>query len=82
MIVLDTAEAWKTFWIVLALVWNLPWKGLALWKAARRNERVWFIIMLLVQTMAILEIFYLFWVGREHVRKVKKGWKWYRKKRK
>ncbi len=48
-------------WIVwLLIVWTLPWKGLALWKAARRAQVWWFAAMLVVNTLAILEILYIF----------------------
>ena len=81
MIVFDYDSAWKTFWIVLVLVWNLPWKGVALWRAARRKEVGWFILIFLVQTMAILEIFYLFWIVRENKNHYKKARRWWKKKK-
>jgi methionyl-tRNA synthetase len=40
--------------------WSLLWKGLALWRAGRRNDKTWFIVLLLVNTLGILEILYLF----------------------
>lgn len=45
---------------VSLLLWSLAWKGLALWRAGRRNEPVWFLALLLVNTLGILEIIYLF----------------------
>lgn len=44
----------------IILLWNVPWKGVALWKAARNRQKIWFILLLIVNTMAILEIIYLF----------------------
>ncbi len=44
----------------LFVLWNLFWKGLALWHAARKNQEWWFIILLVVNTVGILEIIYLF----------------------
>ncbi|HLD17802.1 MAG TPA: DUF5652 family protein [Patescibacteria group bacterium] len=44
----------------LFLLWSLPWKGAALWKAARQGEKVWFVVLLLLQTVGVLEILYLF----------------------
>lgn len=41
-------------------LWSLFWKGLALWKAARNDERYWYIAILLINTAGILEIAYLF----------------------
>ncbi len=48
-------------WIfILAAIWVFPWKGIALWKAARRDDKIWFIALLVLNTLAILEIFYIF----------------------
>lgn len=46
--------------IAIALIWSLAWKGLALWKSARKNHLVWFIMLLVVNTLGILEILYIF----------------------
>jgi hypothetical protein len=46
--------------VLLAVVWSLLWKGLALWRAAKRGEKIWFTVFLLVNTLGILEIIYLF----------------------
>lgn len=51
----------ENIWIIIALgLWTLPWKGVALWKAARRRELKWFIALLILNTLAILEIIYIF----------------------
>ena len=42
------------------LVWSLVWKGLALWKSSRKTQMIWFIILLVVNTVGILEILYIF----------------------
>lgn len=39
--------------------WSVIWKGIALWKAAGNKQRIWFIILLVVNTAGILEIIYL-----------------------
>ena len=48
------------WWILLISLWSLAWKGLALWKAAGKKDAVWFIVLLIVNTLGILEIFYIF----------------------
>ena len=54
------------FWlIILAAIWSLAWKGVALWKAAKRGDKRWFIVLLVVNTLAILEIVYLRWFAKE-----------------
>ena len=61
---------WLDQWPLLAAVllpfifaivlWSVFWKGLALWHAARRGEPAWFVAILLINTLGILEIIYLF----------------------
>ncbi len=46
--------------LVLLIVWSLFWKGLALWHSATRKEQWWFVILLLVNTVGVLEMIYLF----------------------
>lgn len=43
-----------------AFVWVIAWKGLALWKAAKKNDMWWFIALLMVNLLGILEILYYF----------------------
>jgi len=45
---------------ILAALWTLPWKGVALWRAARNAHRWWFVALLVLNTLAILEIVYIF----------------------
>ena len=49
---------------VLFLTWSLIWKGLALWKSATKRHLVWFMILLVVNTLGILEILYIFYFNR------------------
>ena len=54
------SQNWHFF--VLMALWALPWRGVALWQAAKRSNKWWFIIMLISNTVGILEIFYLFFI--------------------
>lgn len=47
--------------ILLVSLWVIPWKGFVLWKAARNNHVGWFVAIMLINTMAILEILYIFY---------------------
>ena len=47
--------------IVLLLIWTLPWKGYALWRAAQNKQMKWFIVILVINTFAVLEITYIFY---------------------
>jgi len=46
--------------IIGAIAWSLYWKGKALWKAAHRDDIPWFIAILVINTLGILEILYIF----------------------
>jgi len=46
--------------LTLALLWSLPWKGVALWKAGRHGQKAWFVVLFLVNTLGILDILYIF----------------------
>lgn len=46
--------------LIILVIWSIPWKGFALWKSSRRGEKIWFIVFLLLNTIGILEILYLF----------------------
>jgi methionyl-tRNA synthetase len=46
--------------IIIAVIWELAWKGLALWHAAKNGQVWWFVALLLIHTLGILEIVYLF----------------------
>ena len=54
-----------TWLIILMVVWILPWKGVALWRAAKNNHRRWFIALLVINTLAILEIVYIFYFSKK-----------------
>jgi hypothetical protein len=51
--------------IVILSVWSAIWKAIALWKAARRGETAWYIFLLILNTLGILEIIYIFAVAKE-----------------
>ena len=50
--------------VLVFILWSIMWKGLALWHAARRGEPWWFIALLIINTLGILEIIYLFFVAK------------------
>jgi methionyl-tRNA synthetase len=52
--------------IILILAWTLPWKGVALWRASKNNDKWWFIAFLVINTMGILEILYIFVFGKDN----------------
>lgn len=63
------SNAWLTI-IALAAIWDLFWRGWALWRAARRNSTVWFVVILIVNSVGLIPIIYLLLTkGKEHEQK-------------
>lgn len=51
----------ENIWLfALLALWTVLWKGWALWKSARLNDQKWFVALLIFQTLAILDIIYIF----------------------
>jgi hypothetical protein len=53
------------FWFILLFIWTLIWKGIALWKAARQEQKGWFIALLILNTVGILDILYIYVFGNK-----------------
>lgn len=53
-------QFWGWGWLPLLVIWAIFWKGLALWKSARNDQRYWFVALLIVNSLGILDILYLF----------------------
>ncbi len=51
--------------LILALLWAVPWKAVALWKAARNKQIAWFIALILINTLGALEILYIAFFQRD-----------------
>ena len=46
--------------VALAAIWDLVWKGLGMWRAAQQKQTGWFVAILLINTLGILPILYLY----------------------
>ncbi|MFZ2048872.1 MAG: DUF5652 family protein [Minisyncoccia bacterium] len=51
--------------VVIIMIWSIAWKGLALWKSAQRNEQYWFIALLFINTVGILDIIYIYFFTKD-----------------
>ncbi|PIR97872.1 MAG: hypothetical protein COT89_02260 [Candidatus Colwellbacteria bacterium CG10_big_fil_rev_8_21_14_0_10_42_22] len=61
------------FWMmVLIQLWELPWKGYALWKAARNKHIGWFVALLFIHLAALIDIIYIFYFSEPKKRVVHK----------
>ncbi len=53
-------------WVIwLAILWTIPWKGVALWRSARLNHKIWFVVFLMINTLAVLDILYIFFFSKK-----------------
>ncbi|MFQ6049862.1 MAG: DUF5652 family protein [Candidatus Paceibacterales bacterium] len=53
-------------WIIwLIILWVLPWKGVALWKAAKNAHKWWFVALLVLNTLGFLPIIYIFFFSKK-----------------
>lgn len=57
----------EQYWwlVVLFAAWELGWKGWALWKASKKDEKAWFVILLLINTAGLLPLAYIFIFSKE-----------------
>ncbi|HCY26129.1 TPA: hypothetical protein DIC38_00380 [Candidatus Nomurabacteria bacterium] len=69
----DSIFIQNNWWLFLILIiWVLPWKAYALWTSARLNHKVWFIILVIINTFAILDIFYIFYFAKKKPKDIAK----------
>jgi hypothetical protein len=59
--------------MILILLWTLPWKIFALWTAAKKSHKAWFVVMVIFNTVAILEIVYIFFIAKKKWPEVKRA---------
>jgi hypothetical protein len=60
--------------LILAL-WTIPWKIYAVWLAVKANHKKWFVALLILNTIGILEIFYIFKIAKKSWTEVKQDFR-------
>lgn len=50
----------------LIIAWSLYWKGHALWRAAKSGNKNWFIALLVINTVGILDIIYIYYICNDN----------------
>jgi len=58
--------------LLLIVLWSLPWKGVALWKASVNKQKVWFVVILVTNTFALLDALYIFYFSKKPTQDKKK----------
>jgi len=57
---LELPRVWFLLLVIgLAVVWELFWKAIALWKTARNGQKYWYAGILVLNTLGILPIAYI-----------------------
>ena len=53
---------WMLFGLIIPLliIWEMVWKGIALWRAGRNAHLAWFMCIFIFNTLGILPIIYIF----------------------
>jgi hypothetical protein len=51
--------------IVILALWTIPWKIYAVWTAAKHDQKRWFVALLVLNTVGILEIIYIFKIAKK-----------------
>jgi hypothetical protein len=62
----------NSYIFIILGIWELTWKGLALWAASQNKQRNWFIAILIINTVGILPIVYLKFFQRKIILKKSK----------
>ncbi len=61
--------------VFIVLFWSIFWKGIALWRSAQNHQRNWFLVILIISSMGIIEIIYLFRFSKKRLTlQEMKGW--------
>ncbi|MDO8601473.1 MAG: DUF5652 family protein [bacterium] len=55
----------NSFLFTIILIWTLAWKGIALWTAAKADSKKWFVALLVINTMGLLEISYIYYFSKK-----------------
>lgn len=61
--------------IIILAVWTIPWKIYAVWLAAKNDQKKWFAALLIINTVGILEIFYIFKIAKKRWAEVKEDFR-------
>ena len=56
---------------ILAIL-AIPWKIYAVWTAVKNHNKKWFVALILLNTFAILEIIYIFYIAKKNWTDIKK----------
>jgi hypothetical protein len=61
--------------VIVLAIWTIPWKIYAIWTAVKNDHKKWFVAILLLNTVSILELYYVFKVANKSQAEVKAAFK-------
>ena len=68
--------------VAIAIIWTAFWKALGLWYAAKKGDKIWFIVFIVVNLAGLLPIIYLYMHTDFFKKKAWKNWDLNLKKKK
>jgi len=51
--------------VFFLIIWSLFWKGWALWRASKNDQKIWYAVILVVNLAGLIEIAYLLFFQKE-----------------
>ena len=63
----DLVSKDKLLMFAIITTWELIWKGIALWRSARKNHLIIFVLLILFNTIGVFPILYLLYLRYENV---------------
>ena len=61
--------------IIILAIWTIPWKIYAVWLAVKHDHKKWFVALMILNTVSILEIFYVLNIAKKSWIEVKKDFR-------
>lgn len=61
--------SWFIPLIIILAIWDMIWKIVAMWYASRDNQKMWYILLAIINSIGVLPILYLL-VIRKGVKKI------------
>ncbi|MBU1245425.1 MAG: hypothetical protein KKH88_04770 [Nanoarchaeota archaeon] len=54
---------------IILIIWSTIWKGIALWKAGKNHNLVWFVFIFVLNTAGILPLIYVLFFSKKKGKK-------------
>lgn len=54
-------SGWMLLGLLIIVAWEAVWKGIALWFSAKNQQKGWFVVLFVLNTLGLLPIIYLIW---------------------